>query len=397
MAQSRLMWAIRTLSPYCVAAALLVSFTATAGQDMSFGGTSAPISTHAAAQPEDLIPAAQAIERGAFKLPGLPAGAVLRASRHLNGAAQAQDETQPHYGLKHGLETASAPEVNRQLRGLPFVGLPPSFDARLRHPGPLTAMGLLKTSDFQTLASVFAAETAPDDISRAPDEGGGTGLHARATDTPTTILTIHTPTNARSRAMQGATPAVPRAVALGSTTPALPEAVPVEVALATPNKPADSAQSSIVPQDNQPDYRAQIGPEDMAREEKCLAEAVYFEARSESEKGQAAVAQVVLNRMISGLYPATICGVVYQNRTHYMACQFTFACEGKSLKINEPEAWALAQRIAKQVLQGTTYLAAVGGATHYHATYVRPYWAKSLKKMDKIGTHIFYKLRPGQT
>ena len=109
------------------------------------------------------------------------------------------------------------------------------------------------------------------------------------------------------------------------------------------------------------------------------------------------MAQVVLNRMISGLYPATICGVVYQNRTHYLACQFTFACEGKSLKINEPEAWTMAQHIAKQVLQGTTYLSAVGGATHYHASYVRPYWAKSLKKMDKIGTHIFYKLKPGQT
>ena len=61
------------------------------------------------------------------------------------------------------------------------------------------------------------------------------------------------------------------------------------------------------------------------------------------------------------------------------------------------EACAVAVRIARAVLEGKTFLEDVGGSTHYHANYVRPSWAKRLKKMDTIGTHIFYKLRPGQT
>jgi spore germination cell wall hydrolase CwlJ-like protein len=106
---------------------------------------------------------------------------------------------------------------------------------------------------------------------------------------------------------------------------------------------------------------------------------------------------VVLNRVRSGLYPSSICGVVYQNRHRHLACQFTFACEGKALRVSEPDSWNMAQRIAGEVLNGKRYLAEVGASTHYHASYVRPYWARRLKKMDVIGRHIFYKLRPGQT
>ncbi len=134
-----------------------------------------------------------------------------------------------------------------------------------------------------------------------------------------------------------------------------------------------------------------------AREKRCLAEAIYFEARGEPDEGQAAVAQVVLNRVSSGLYPSTICGVVFQNRSHYHACQFSFACEGRSLRVTEPEAWRTAMRIADEVTEGKTYLADVGAATHYHADYVRPNWSRRLKRMDVIGHHVFYKLRPGQT
>ena len=108
-------------------------------------------------------------------------------------------------------------------------------------------------------------------------------------------------------------------------------------------------------------------PDNLSKEQRCLAEAVYFEARSEPPEGQAAVAQVVLNRMKSGLYPASICGVVYQNRHRHLACQFTFACEGKALRTTESESWDQAKRIASAVLEGKTYLADVGGATHYHA------------------------------
>ena len=113
--------------------------------------------------------------------------------------------------------------------------------------------------------------------------------------------------------------------------------------------------------------------------------------------GQAAVAQIVLNRVSSGLYPATICGVVYQNWRHYNACQFSFACEGKSLRIEEPDAWRQAVRIAGEMTNGKAYVSDIGGSTNYHTNYVRPRWARRLEKMDIIGHHIFYKLRPGQS
>jgi spore germination cell wall hydrolase CwlJ-like protein len=126
------------------------------------------------------------------------------------------------------------------------------------------------------------------------------------------------------------------------------------------------------------------------KELKCLAEAIYFEARSEPERGQAGVAQVVLNRTQSGVYPKSVCGVVYQNRHRYLACQFTFACEGKSLKITETGPWSTAMRVARDVSEGRTYLAGVGNATHYHANYVRPWWVRHMDKREKVGKHIFY-------
>jgi hypothetical protein len=197
------------------------------------------------------------------------------------------------------------------------------------------------------------------------------------------------------------TPSVRRAVALSSATPAPVDATPIEIAAAPVSlqSPRLDRDSTSVPKDggDRPRYADLIDPDDLSKEQRCLAEAVYFEARSEPEEGQAAVAQVVLNRVRSGLYPSSVCGVVYQNRHRHLACQFTFACEGKKLRIGESESWERAKRVASAVLEGKTYLAEVGGSTHYHANYVRPYWAKRLKKMDVIGRHIFYKLRPGQT
>lgn len=125
----------------------------------------------------------------------------------------------------------------------------------------------------------------------------------------------------------------------------------------------------------------------------CLATAIYFEARGESYRGQAAVAQVVLNRVKHSAYPNTICGVVYQNKSKRNACQFSFACDGIPEKISEPEPWRQAKEIAEKVLSGEIYLTEVANATHYHATYVSPRWAPRLKKMAKIGLHIFYRFK----
>jgi spore germination cell wall hydrolase CwlJ-like protein len=128
-----------------------------------------------------------------------------------------------------------------------------------------------------------------------------------------------------------------------------------------------------------------------AKAEKCLAEAVYFEARGEAVRGQIAVAQVVMNRAFSGYYPTTVCGVVYQNKYRHYACQFTFACDKYPDVIREPDMWERAKKIAKAMLDGLIWLPEVGKSTHYHAYYVRPSWVSEMKRMYKFGVHTFYR------
>jgi spore germination cell wall hydrolase CwlJ-like protein len=128
-----------------------------------------------------------------------------------------------------------------------------------------------------------------------------------------------------------------------------------------------------------------------AKHEKCLANAIYFEARGEPERGQIAVAQVVLNRAFSGYYPDNVCGVVYQNANRHLACQFTFACDGIPDVVTEPDAWAVATRIAREALDGKRWLPEIGKATHYHADWVHPWWVRTMKKHHKLGVHIFYR------
>jgi spore germination cell wall hydrolase CwlJ-like protein len=130
-----------------------------------------------------------------------------------------------------------------------------------------------------------------------------------------------------------------------------------------------------------------------AKSEKCLTEAVYFEARGEAVRGQIAVAQVVMNRAFSGFYPNTVCGVVYQNKHRHLACQFTFACDNVADVVREPEMWDRARKIAKAMLDGQLWLPEVGKSTHYHAYWVRPSWVSEMKKMYKFGVHTFYRPR----
>jgi spore germination cell wall hydrolase CwlJ-like protein len=132
-------------------------------------------------------------------------------------------------------------------------------------------------------------------------------------------------------------------------------------------------------------------------EMKCLAEAIYFEARGEPEQGRIAVAQVVLNRLKNPAYPNTVCGVVYQNKNKRHRCQFSFACDGIRDRITNKSAWVEAQALAKRVMDDDRhlYIADVGASTHYHATYVKPRWARKMTKKDKIGRHIFYQTFKG--
>ena len=128
-----------------------------------------------------------------------------------------------------------------------------------------------------------------------------------------------------------------------------------------------------------------------AKHERCLTNAIYFEARGENERGQMAVAQVVLNRAFSGYYPDNVCGVVYQNSHRHLACQFTFACDNVRDVVTEPDAWETAKRISRDSLDGKIWLPEIGKATHYHATYVSPWWVRTMTKHKTLGIHIFYR------
>lgn len=140
-----------------------------------------------------------------------------------------------------------------------------------------------------------------------------------------------------------------------------------------------------------PAERLALTGQALAKAEKCLANAIYFEARGESVRGQIAVAQVVMNRVFSPFYPNDVCDVVYQNSNKHLACQFTFACDGIPDVVTEPDAWARAQRIAHDMIGGKLWMPEVAKATHYHAYWVRPDWINEMKKIYKLGVHAFYR------
>lgn len=130
-------------------------------------------------------------------------------------------------------------------------------------------------------------------------------------------------------------------------------------------------------------------PIDRARALHCMSLAVYYEAGSESLNGQHAVAQVVINRMRHPAWPHSICGVVFQGSERKTGCQFTFTCDGALRKPPSGRRWRASQSVAYAALTGYVQ-ADVGLATHYHTDWVAPKWAPTLKKLTKIGTHIFY-------
>lgn len=129
---------------------------------------------------------------------------------------------------------------------------------------------------------------------------------------------------------------------------------------------------------------------DRARAQQCLAAAVYYEAASESDQGQRAVAQVVLNRVMHPAYPNTVCGVVYQGSERSTGCQFSFTCDGSLARRPAAYFWRRAEAVAAAALGGYVERS-VGLATHYHTIAVHPYWAPSLAQVGTIGAHRFYR------
>ena len=129
----------------------------------------------------------------------------------------------------------------------------------------------------------------------------------------------------------------------------------------------------------------------------CMAANIYHEAKNQSMLGQFAVAQVVMNRVEDSRFPDTVCEVVKQGLTYRNGkvvigkCQFSWYCDGKSDEPNrDSKAWSNAIRHASIIMTETINIDVTDGATHYHASYVRPAWAKTKKRTTRIDKHIFY-------
>lgn len=123
---------------------------------------------------------------------------------------------------------------------------------------------------------------------------------------------------------------------------------------------------------------------------RCLAEAIYFESRGEPLAGQVAVAEVVLNRVDDRRYPSSICGVTRQGAGSGRACQFSYACDGRPEDMTSPVARERAKKLAALMIDGADRTV-TDGATHFHATYVRPGWSRRLTRTAAIGAHVFYR------
>jgi spore germination cell wall hydrolase CwlJ-like protein len=266
-------------------------------------------------------------------------------------------------------------------------------------PEPATATAALLKDD--TIAPLKADIAAPFKNEASPVAGLAAARHQDAVETamvqpvrltksdsvPMAALDL-APANAPAAAPQ---PTLDRDLKLASLdTAAMPQAQPASLPM------ANAFPSDLVPMPRpappqSPAQLLHLDENTYAKAERCLANAVYFEARSEPVRGQMAVAQVVMNRVFSGFYPHDVCAVVYQNANRHLACQFTFACDGKRKVINERGAWARANRIAKQTLDGELYEAAVGASTHYHALYVHPNWVREMHRLVRYGEHLFYR------
>jgi hypothetical protein len=362
MGRSRLGWAGSVVAPWCMAVGVLLTITAEAGQEPPQYGNVAD--RNALIEASDPVRKAialshqiRAVDEDGMPTPIVAARLAVGEPDDLAGP----DEIEPNRTLKD--RVSPLPAVDRSAKGDPFIGLRPGFDARTR-PG----------ADADVLLS------GPQDPRNAQSDQSRTMSPAPSTEGPSFS--------------DGATPALPLDMALNSSTPTPSDGVLVVVEV-DPSQSQTTVVAKSLADGGQPNYAALIDPKDSARQMRCLAEAIYFESRGEPEQGQAAVAQVVLNRVRSGIYPTTVCGVVYQDRNRPFACQFSFACEGRSLRIEEPGPWAVATRIAQEVVSGSNYNAGVEEAVNYHANYVSPFWIGYLRKVDRIGNHIFYAMRDG--
>lgn len=165
----------------------------------------------------------------------------------------------------------------------------------------------------------------------------------------------------------------------------VPDDISAKIATAAPDTSFAAAVPFVAPP-----FVTSNSVDDASRAAECLTAAVYYEARSQSEDGQRAVAQVVLNRVRDRAFPNSVCGVVYQGSERRTGCQFSFTCDGSMNRAREPGAWDRARAVAAAALGGSVY-APVGAATSFHTTSILPWWASSLARITTVGAHVFYR------
>ena len=198
-------------------------------------------------------------------------------------------------------------------------------------------------------------------------------------------------------ALGGAAHSTPELPALPAAKVATPVPPPLEIRQLAPDQALQLNEKIPLAQGPNPaalpfQFKGDTAARKRALE--CLASAVYYEAGSQDDDGERAVAQVVLNRVRHPAFPATVCGVVYEGSTRATGCQFTFTCDGSLYREPDAVGWKRAYGIAQQALSGSVF-GPVGYATHYHANYVVPVWAQTLSKNAIVGAHIFYRWAGG--
>jgi spore germination cell wall hydrolase CwlJ-like protein len=349
-----------------------------------------------------------------------PVGTAIPVSSGLHLAAYTGDS-------EAALSLASPPtlagdgrvDVNRSLKGARLVprvrpetgAAPPAIGDGAALP-PAPPFDRLAGAGEEPPANLAErANAAPIDPDRAPDAGeaseplpperwtaaarptGGDGalVHAARVYFATTPLGGPPP---------AVTPWPPEAPVIGlMDIPREPEAATDETPPAgPPDNETIAPKGEVTGEDRRPKSPAELlslTGAVRAKHEKCLADAIYFEARGEPVRGQMAVAQVVINRVFSGYYPNNVCGVVYQStrRHRHLRCQFSFTCDGIPDRVTEPDAWERAKYIARDALDGSFWLNDIGKATHYHARWVYPRWVHEMHRLDRIGVHTFYRPR----
>lgn len=179
---------------------------------------------------------------------------------------------------------------------------------------------------------------------------------------------------------------------LGQERAAIQQAPDVRIAVLTAVPPASAGNIPIAPDIITYDVAFLNGQPTASGGEqwRCLAEALYFEARGESVRGMFAVGEVIMNRVDSARYPNTLCGVINQGTGRKFACQFTYTCDGNAEVIHEPAAWAKVGKVARLLVDGAPRQL-TDGATHYHTRAVNPRWARVFPRTTTIGSHHFYR------